>query len=105
MNIYDIFIAYVSWGEAGKRRPVLILEQGVECVKVFNITTRYESKGDTIKSKYFKMNDWQQAGLSHESYIDTNTTVTLPKSSIEHLLGTLTEADVKRLLDFIARII
>ena len=29
MNIYDIFIAYVSWDEAGKRRPVLILEQGI----------------------------------------------------------------------------
>ena len=30
MNIYDIFIAYVSWGKDGKRRPVLILERDNE---------------------------------------------------------------------------
>ena len=103
MNIYDIFIAYVSWGEDGKHRPVLILEQGIETVRGFNITTRYENKSDAIKNKYFKMNDWQQAGLSYESYIDTNTTITLPKSSVIHFLGTLTETDVQRLLDFLAR--
>ena len=29
MEMYDIFIAYVSWGDGGKKRPVLILEQGL----------------------------------------------------------------------------
>ena len=33
MNIYDIHIAYVSWGVDGKSRPVLILEQSVGGVK------------------------------------------------------------------------
>jgi len=103
MNIYDIFIAYVSWDKDGKRRPVLILEQEFESVKVFNITTRYRSKSEVIRNKYFKINDWQQAGLNHESYIDTNTTTTLPKSSIGYLLGTLTEADVQRLLTFLTQ--
>ena len=103
MNIYDIFIAYVSWGEDGKRRPVLILEQGIGDVRVFNITTRYEGKSDAIRNKYFKINDWQQAGLNHESYIDTSATVTLPQSSVEHFLGILTKTDVQRLLVFLAQ--
>lgn len=101
MNIYDVYIAFVSWGKDGKRRPVLILEQGVGGVTVFNITTRYEGKSEAVRKKYFKINDWQQAGLMRESYIDTNGTVTLPQSSVAHQLGTLTEADVQRLLEFI----
>ena len=103
MNIYDIYIAYVSWGDGGKRRPVLILEQGAGGVMAFNITTRYEGKSEVIRSKFFKINDWQQAGLSQESYIDTNGTVTLPPSAVEHPLGTLTEADVQQLLEFLAK--
>jgi len=30
MNIYDIFIAYVNWGEDGKRRPVIIWSKGMK---------------------------------------------------------------------------
>ena len=101
MNIYDVYIAYVSWGDGGKRRPVLILEQGVGGVTAFNVTTRYEGKSDAIRRKYFRINDWQQAGLSQKSYIDTNGTVTLPCSAVEHPLGTLSEADVQRLLEFL----
>jgi len=103
MDIYDIYIAYISWGEDGKRRPVLILEQGIHGTTVFNITTRYEGKSEAVRNKYFKINDWQQAGLKSESYIDTNGTVTLPRSSVENLLGTLTESDVLRLLKFVAQ--
>jgi mRNA-degrading endonuclease toxin of MazEF toxin-antitoxin module len=103
MSIYDIYIAYVSWGEDGKRRPVLVLEQGTYGVTVFNITTRYDGKSEAVQSKYFKINDWRQAGLKHESYIDTNETVTLPQSSVEHFLGTLTEADVQSLLEFLTQ--
>jgi len=103
MNIYDIFIAYVAWGEDGKRRPVMILEQGFESVKVFNITTRYNEKGSAVRNKYFKINDWQLAGLNHESYIDTNATVTLPQSSVEHLLGVLSETDVQKLIEFLSQ--
>ena len=104
MHIYDIYIAYVSWGDGGKRRPVLILEQGGGGVIAFNITTRYDGKSQAIRSKFFKIEDWQQTGLSQESYIDTNSTVTLPLSAIEHPIGILTEADVKRLFEFLAKL-
>ena len=105
MSIFDIFIAYVSWGTGGKKRPVLILEQKESDVTVFNITTRYDDKSESIRSKYFIINEWQQAGLEKLSYIDTNGTITLPISSVDvdHPVGTLTEADVLRLLDFLAK--
>ena len=57
MNIFDIFIAYVSWGSGGKKRPVLILAQMAGGITVFNITTQYDDKSDAIRSKYFT--DWQ----------------------------------------------
>lgn len=104
MNIFDIFIAYVTWGSDGKKRPVLILEQSPNDVTVFNITTQYEKKSETVRSNYFKINDWQQAGLDKQSYIDTNNTVTLPLSAVDvdHPIGTLTKTDVKKLIEFLS---
>jgi hypothetical protein len=109
MSVFDIFIAYISWGgvvnELGsdRKRLVLILEQTVGGVTVFNITTRYDGKSEIIRSKYFKINDWQQAGLNQPSYVDTNKTVTLPFSSVNvnHPVGTLTESDVQKFIEFI----
>ena len=103
MNIFDIFIAYVSWGSRGKKRPVLILEKSVNDVTVFNITTQYKTKSAAIRSKYFKINDWQQSGLDELSYIDTNNTVTLPLSSVDvdHPVGMLTESDVRKFVEFL----
>ena len=101
MNIYDIHIAYVSWGDDGKKRPVMILEQGLNGIEVFSITTKYRDKSDTVRSKYYVINDWQQAGLSQESYIDISITITLPKSSIEHFIGTLSLDDIQGLIKFI----
>ena len=103
MNIFDIFIAYVSWGDGGKRRPVLILSGDTENVTVFNITTHYESKSEAIRAKYFIINDWQQAGLDRQSYVDTNGTITLPSSSIDskNPIGKLSAVDEMRLIEFI----
>ena len=105
MNIFDIYIAYVTWGGGGKKRPVLILEQTAGGVTVFNITTRYEGKSEIIRSKYFKINDWQKAGLNQQSYVDTNSTVTLPLSSVDlnHPVGTLTESDVQKFIEFVSK--
>ena len=71
MDTFDIFIAYVSWSDGGKLRPVLVIEQQEDMLSVFNITTQYEGKSDVIRSKYFKITDWNQAGLNKPSYIDT----------------------------------
>jgi len=39
MNPYDLHIAYVSWGDGGKRRPVLVLSSDQKEVAVFQITS------------------------------------------------------------------
>lgn len=105
MNIFDIFIAYVSWGNSGKHRPVLIIEQQVKTMSVFNITTQYENKNKTIRNKYFKIIDWQQAGLNQQSYVDTNTLRDLPKIAWKDkiVIGRLTESDIRRLFEFLQR--
>jgi len=40
MNPYDLHIAYVSWGDDGKRRPVLVLSSDKKEVAVFQITSQ-----------------------------------------------------------------
>ncbi|MDR2357300.1 MAG: hypothetical protein LBD92_04355 [Oscillospiraceae bacterium] len=103
MNIFDIYIAFVSWGDSGKRRPVLVLEEYEDSARVFKITTRYKEKSEAVRAKYFEINDWQQAGLQKTSYVDTNTTVTLPLAAIDgsHLVGRLSAADESRLVEFV----
>jgi hypothetical protein len=68
MNPLDIFIAYVSWGNAGKSRPVLVFREDGNRVDVFAITTQYKGKSKTIQAKYFKIDDWQQAGLDKQRF-------------------------------------
>jgi len=105
MVIFDIYVAFVSWGSGGKSRPVLILEENSGSVTVLSITTQYASKSEAIQAKYFAINDWRQAGLDSKSYVDTNNTVTLPLSAIDSnkQIGRLTAADEMRLIEFISQ--
>ena len=43
MKINDIYTAYVSWTQGGKRRPVLIIQENNTDVLVFKITSKYKS--------------------------------------------------------------
>ena len=104
MKIFDIYIAYVSWGAGGKRRPVLVLEESTDSVMVFSITAHYENKSEAIRAKYFIINDWKQAGLDRQSYVDTNRTITLPATAVDskNPVGRLTATDELRLIEFIS---
>ena len=104
MNVFDIFIAYISWNASGKLRPVIVIENQETVLSVFNITTRYEEKSKDIRNKYFKINDWQQAGLDKPSYIDTNIIRDLPKVVWDKktLIGKLSEADKQRFFEFLS---
>ena len=82
MQMYDIYIAFVSWGSEGKRRPILILDETAGNVKAFNITTQYDGKSDAIRAKYFTITEWKEAGLDRPSYIDTNNAVLIPLAAI-----------------------
>jgi len=103
MEPFELFITYISWGSGGKSRPVLVLLLTEDTIFVYPITTQYENKSGAIKSRYFKINDWPQAGLDKQSYIDTGILLTLPISVIKNKkpIGKLTIADKKRLLAFL----
>ncbi len=103
MDIFDIYIAYVSWNDSGKMRPVLILEQQGAIVFVFNITTQYENKSKAVRSNYFKIIDWQQSGLNQQSYVDINIVRDLPSAALEGrvAIGKLTQKDAQRLFEFL----
>ncbi len=103
MDIFDIFIAYVSWGGGGKSRPVLVLERLAGVVSVFKITTQYENKSPSIRAKYFKIDDWRQAGLSKQSYVDANTVLDVPISALDDKLpiGRLADSDIQSLIEFL----
>jgi hypothetical protein len=105
MRQFDIYITYVSWGDSGKTRPVLSLDPRESVVAVFNITTQYEGKSDAIRAGYFTINDWKQAGLERQSYIDTNTVWDMPTALFDGKkeIGKLTAADETRLIEFLSQ--
>jgi len=103
MKSFDIFIAYMSWGNAGKSRPVLVFTLGDNIVDIYQITTKYEDKSAVVRAQYFKIEDWQQAGLNIQSYVDTGTLITLPINIFKDKapIGKLTDADKQRLFNFL----
>ena len=101
MDSFDVCIAYVSWNAGGKRRPVLLLDKEDGYAEAFRITSQYEGKSETVQAQYFKIDDWQQAGLSKQSYIDTIASIEVPIRLIASTIGQLSENDKQRLLKFL----
>jgi len=105
MNQFEIFITSISWGNGSKSRPVLVIFLDASGVSVYPITTQYNNKSEAIQARYFIMNDWLQAGLDRQSYIDTGTLIKLPLSVIDNKkpIGKLTITDKQRLLEFLTK--
>jgi len=102
MRPFSLHIAYVSWGDGGKRRPVLLLSIEGEEASAFRITTKYQDKSDAIQAQYFAISNWAAAGIDKPSYVDTCEIVELPIEVIEvQPIGKLTEEDRDSLLLFI----
>jgi len=96
---YGLHIAYVSWSGNGKRRPVLVLSDTEKEVAVFQITSQYDNKSAIIKSQYVAIDDWAQAGLAKQSYIDMGRIIDLPKTAVQPTpIGKLSENDLRKLL-------
>jgi hypothetical protein len=102
MKPFDIFIACVSWGSGGKRRPILVYKTSDSDIMTFPITTQYAAKPKAIQARYFAINDWAQAGLDKQSFVDTGTPYIFSESSLKNAapIGRLTESDKKRLIRF-----
>jgi hypothetical protein len=100
---FELYISYISWGNDGKRRPVLVFDLKDETAFVLPITSQYDSKSEAIRARYFKINDWQHAGLDRQSYVDTGNYVPVPVSALKDKapIGELSTEDKKQLLEFI----
>ena len=103
MKPFDIFIAYMSWVGGGKNRPVLVFILNDDTVDIYPITTKYEGKSEAVRARYFKINDWTQAGLDTQSYVDTGTLISLSMAAFKNKtpIGKLTENDKLLLLEFL----
>jgi hypothetical protein len=103
MTFSDIYICFVPWGNGGKNRPVLVLENSGATVEVLPITSQYENKSPYIKAKYFEITDWEQAGLSKLCYIDTGTShfYSYQEMQYSRFVGKLTNKDKLRLILFL----
>lgn len=102
MKTNDVYTAYISWKNGGKRRPVLIVNSNNEEIQVFKITTKYENKSQQIKKKYYKIQNLSSAGLLKPSYIDTIKTYSLSSTKINFKrIGKLSLEDIRELDKFI----
>ena len=98
MRPFDIFIAYVDWGDGGKHRPVLVYSQNNDVMFVFSITTK-------PRPKHFKIIDWAAAGLHKPSFVDISSPIKFSLKSINSKtpIGHLSDTDKKRLMQFLVR--
>jgi len=106
MKAFELYITYISWGNEGKFRPVLVFSLKDETAFIYPITTQYENINEAIKAKYFKISNWSQAGLDRQSYIDTRSYFPMPLSALKHKtpIGVLSSLDKQRLLEFLTSI-
>ncbi|MCI1975081.1 MAG: MazF family toxin-antitoxin system [Limosilactobacillus sp.] len=103
MKTNDISIAFVSWPGGGKRRPIYIISDENNKVRFYKITSKYDNKSPKIKKYYFKINQWSDAGLNRQSYIDTITVGKIDKSKFKlEVIGKLTKQDAERLVVFLS---
>ncbi|GHU51740.1 MazF family toxin-antitoxin system [Clostridia bacterium] len=105
MNIFDIYLAYMSFDEdkGGKERPVLVVDIDDGLAVVYNVTSQYGGKSEYIRSKYYPLKDWKQAGLLKQSYVDTVKARYIEQSVCTKSIGTLTETDKTGLIAFLNR--
>ncbi|MDR3121465.1 MAG: type II toxin-antitoxin system PemK/MazF family toxin [Clostridiales bacterium] len=103
MTFPELYIAYIAWETGGKRRLVLVLSEDDDIISVYPITSQYDKKDKVIQAQYFVINDWGQAGLDKQSYVDTIDIVELSRSAIvtPSPIGKLSEADEARLMEFL----
>jgi hypothetical protein len=91
-------------GSGGKERPVLIMDLEDGLAAIYNVTSQYESKSEYIRSLYYPIKGWKEAGLAKQSYVDTAKARYVPQKSLESKtpIGTLPEQDKIGLIEFLA---
>lgn len=103
MKTNDVVTQYVYFTQqsGGKTRPVLVVAANDDQFLAYKITTKFQSKSKLVQNRYFKIMDWQAAGLDKLSYVDLYSgTMWLPIAKMQHKLGHLSPSDILRLQQF-----
>ncbi|MDR1832724.1 MAG: hypothetical protein LBQ97_08380 [Fusobacteriaceae bacterium] len=82
MELFEVYHAYMVFenGNAGKERPVLVMDLENNFAVVYNVTSQYENKSNAIRRLYYPIRDWKYAGLDKPSYVDTVKARYVPQS-------------------------
>lgn len=102
MKINDVYLAFVSWGNNGKTRLILILQYDTRTVSFYAITSKYHNKSKAMQSVRYPIEDWESAGLSKPSYVAIDNKYTILKFGEQFIkLGHLSDRDKIGLRDFV----
>lgn len=101
-EIVSIHVSYVN-SNSGKRRPVLVLQDASDYLTFFRLTTKFDNKSSRIQKQYYRIRDWEQAGLKQISYIDIGTVMMMKKIATNNIfpIGHLSVYDIRELNKFI----
>jgi hypothetical protein len=105
LNEYDVVLTIVKYVDSDKIkfRPALVIYFNGREVGYYKITSKFVEKSDYIKSKYFEIKDWLQAGLRTPSWVDTINYYQISKNEVSvKVIGSLTFSDRTRLEEFLA---
>jgi len=99
-NRWDLWYTWVKFEDIKeeKRRPVLILQEHELFVLSLQVTSR-----DTKYLSDYQLRDWQSAGLSIESIVDTSRRLQLIHNDFDNRIGALSEYDILNLQFMISR--
>jgi hypothetical protein len=100
-----VAVALVQFSErnGGKKRPIFLVDgfASDDEAHAFKITSKYENKSKKIRSKYFKIQDWQAAGLRKPSWIDVNVELDVNDLPKYQVIGKLSREDLTRFIEFL----
>ncbi|MCO0832355.1 hypothetical protein NFX39_04520 [Fructobacillus sp. W13] len=107
-KIGDVISAFVTFeeGSGGKRRPALVIVADTFHFMTYKITSQYFTKSAHIRSNFFELTDWQEAGLNNKSYVDTGRIIKVERylnSSPIYRIGTISKKDLHQLLLFLKK--
>lgn len=92
-NRWDIWLAKVAFADKRdiiKNRPVLIVEHQRALALSLKMT-------GTSRNEYYEIREWESAGLSKKTYIDTKQIIALKESDFIHRIGVLQPDDIRLL--------
>ncbi|QDK70140.1 hypothetical protein [Lactococcus protaetiae] len=107
LSEHTVVIAKVVYadGTGSKVRPAFVIALDDKVIKTYRITSQYENKSEYIKSKYFEIIDYIEAGLRKRSWIDTVQAYNIDSDKTKiRVLGYLSARDEVRLQEFLEQI-